>query len=208
MTCGMKQKHRLYINLILLFPPILSQSGFLDMLNLLQWFPWQLLFIVVPPRTPIIRKSNFAKGLVFAFSPPSGSAVADPGGTAASSRPPHLPHSHTPRQGQETHHGTLLRFYDYCRSQSSLFEPCYTPLATAAFTVNSRQKCEVLIVFMLRNSKCYPCCSVQTYKIAHLQSTASSVWCSVTRSSLFCTAQYHSCSVQYVNYPILYCTHP
>lgn len=42
MTCGMKQKHHFYFNLILLFPPILSQSGFLDMLNLLQWFPWQL----------------------------------------------------------------------------------------------------------------------------------------------------------------------
>lgn len=66
-TCGMKQKHNFYINLILLFPPILTQSGFLDMLNLLQWFPWQLLFIVVPPRTPIIRKPNFAKGSVFAF---------------------------------------------------------------------------------------------------------------------------------------------
>lgn len=71
MTCGMKQKHRFYINLILLFPPILSQSGFLDMLNLLQWFPWQLLFIVVPPRTPVIRKPNFARGLVFAFFPPA-----------------------------------------------------------------------------------------------------------------------------------------
>lgn len=70
MTCGMKQKHNFYINLILLFPPILSQSGFLDMLNLLRWFPWQLLFIVVPPRTPVIRKPNFAKESVFAFFPP------------------------------------------------------------------------------------------------------------------------------------------
>lgn len=69
MTCGMKQKHNFYINFILLFPPILSQSGFLDMLNLLQWFPWQQLFIVVPPRSPVIRKPNFAKESVFAFFP-------------------------------------------------------------------------------------------------------------------------------------------
>lgn len=69
MTWEMKQKHSFYINLILLFPPILSQSGFLDIPNLLQWFPWQLLFIVVPPRTPVIRKFNFAKGSGFAFHP-------------------------------------------------------------------------------------------------------------------------------------------
>lgn len=105
MTCGMKQKHRFYFNLILLFPPILSQSGFLDMLNLLQWFPWQLLFIVVPPRTPVIRKPNFAKGLVLPFSlqlccsrPRQRHCFLLP------AQPSPLSH---PRQGQETHNGTL-----------------------------------------------------------------------------------------------------
>lgn len=118
-------------------------------------------------------------------------------------------HSHAQRQGQEAHDGTLLRFYDYCYSQSCLFEPCYTWPATAAFPVNSHQKGEALIaVAHPQKFKMLSCSSVQTYQIAHLRSTASSVWCSVTRSSLFCTAQYHSCSVEYVNYPILYCTHP
>lgn len=178
MTCGMKQKHHFYINLILLFPPILSQSGFLDMLNLLQWFPWQLLFIVVPPRTPVIRKPNFAKGSVFAFFPPALPRQTPEAPLLPPARPPHLPHSHTQRQGQEAHDGTLLRFYNYRYSQSSLFEPYYTSLTTAAFPVNSHhQKGEVLI---LRNSKYYPDCSVQTDEIARLQSAASSAWCSVT----------------------------
>lgn len=107
MTCEMKQKHYFYINLILLFPSILSQSGFLDMLNLLQWFPWQRLFIVVTPRTPIIMKPNFAKGLAFAFF-----LLALPQHPLpASSCVPHLPHRHTERQGRK-HNGTLLRFYD------------------------------------------------------------------------------------------------
>lgn len=108
MTCETKQKHNFYINLILLFPTILSQSGLLDMLNLLQWFPWQLLFIVVTPRTPVIMKPNFAKGLAFAFLPLALPRQPLP----ASSCVPHLPHRHTERQEQEAHSGMLLRFYD------------------------------------------------------------------------------------------------
>lgn len=189
MTCGMKQKHRFYINLILLFPPILSQSGFLDMLNLLQWFPWQLLFIVVPPRTPVIRKPNFARGLVFAFSP--SSAAADPGGTAASSCPPHLPHSHTQRQGQEAHDGKLLRFYDYCYSWSSLSEPCSTSLATAAFPVNPHQKGEVLIAVHSQKFK-----MLSFLWFPNLQNSLS------TKHSIICVV------FSYMKQPLLYSTIP
>lgn len=142
MTCGMKQKHNFYINFILLFPPILSQSGFLDMLNLLQWFPWQQLFIVVPPRSPVIRKPNFAKESVFAFFPRLCCGRPQQHGCFLLPAPPSP--SHTQRQGQEAHNGTLLRFYDYCHSQSCLFKPCYASLAIPVFMVNSHQKAEIL----------------------------------------------------------------
>lgn len=106
MTCEMKQKHHFYINLILLFPTILSQSGFLDMLNLLQWFPWQLLFIVVTPRTPVIMKPNFAKGLAFAFF-----LLALPRQPlAASSCVPHFPTGTLKGRGRKYTMGCYLGF--------------------------------------------------------------------------------------------------
>lgn len=61
------------------------------------------------------QEAQLCQGIGFCLFSPS-SAAADPGGTAASSCPPHLPHSHTQRQGQEAHDGKLLRFYDYCYS--------------------------------------------------------------------------------------------
>lgn len=139
MTCEMKQKHHFYINLILLFPTILSQSGSLDMLNLLQWFPWQPLFIVVTPRTPVIMKPNFAKGLAFAFfllalprqSPACFLLCAPPS-----------PQAHWKAGVWNTQWDVIEVLWLVL--QGSLFKSPYTLLFTAAFPVNPQQKGEVL----------------------------------------------------------------
>ena len=140
MTCGMKQKHHFCINLILFFPPILSQSGFLDMLNLLQWFPWQLLFIMMPPRTPVIRKPNFAKGSVFTFSP----APALPWHHCFLLPTPPSPQSHPKARAGSTQRDVIKVLWLLLQPKL-LFKPRYTSPATAVFPVNSHQKGAVLI---------------------------------------------------------------
>lgn len=88
------------------------------------------------------QEAQLCQGISFRLFVP-GFCAPDPGSTSAS--PAHLSLPAVTPKGREAHDGMLLRFYDYCYSQQSLFDPCYTLLATVVFPVNSHQKGELVI---------------------------------------------------------------